>query len=257
MWHSTLELWTKDAGQDPKEIFMHVAAKNIEDMKKRYRKRVGTNPSEEEVGLVYDHVDIGRSMIDAYKEKWGSAIPGDYGLVQMDQTFLIDIPGTEHQLQGTMDGLLQNNKDEFVILERKTYGARPRLDLLNHNDQFLAYKWAVWQLTGTPPAGMLYDGAWKRKLEGKRTLDDLFMRVVLERPVSEMEEFGRLLQLEVADMTSDPNIYINRQWMGCIDCPFTRLCDAQSADKDFEYVRSTFFVEKEEEEPDDFTSNDE
>ena len=243
MIHSTLEAWTADLDADPVKLFMVEAWKATEEMKKRYRRVVGTDPSEEEIGLLYDHVEMGASMIAAYQQRWGSPLPQGYHKVELEQTFLIDVPGTEHQLQGTLDGLMMDDEGNFFILERKTYGARPRLDILNHNDQFLAYIWAVQQLQDTKAkVGILYDGLWKRKLEGKRKLEDMNVRHLLWRPQGEIDEFGRLLTLEVNDMANDPAIYVNRQWMGCFDCPFERLCTAQSSNKDYEYTKNTFYA---------------
>lgn len=268
MIHSTLERWAEHPEEDLVELFMHSAANAVYEMKTRYLRVVGTLPSEEEVGVVYDHVELGRSMMGAYVEKWGSAVPHGYKMVQSEQKFLINIPdtwdveeGKPHQLQGTLDGLLQHEKSgHLFILERKTYGARPRLSVLDHNDQFLSYMWAIQQLQkGQPCDGLVYDGLWKRKLEGKRKLDDLFFRTVLTRPQAEIDEYGRLLTLEANEMAGDPAIYINRQWLGCFDCPFDKLCAAESRGQDFDYIKRTFYTqfEGQEEEEEDTSGSDE
>ena len=240
--HSTLEAWAGKPEANVEELYLFEARKQVDEMKTRYRQVVGTEPSEDEVGVLYDAIDMGRSMVSAYASRWGSSIPDEYNIVQLEQTFLIDVPGTPHQLQGTLDGLLQNKKTgEIVILERKTYGSRPRLDSLDHNDQFLAYMWAVQQLTGQPCGGILYDGLWKRKLEGKRTLEDMTMRTLLKRSQAEIEEFGRLLVREVNDMANDPQIYLNRRWEGCYDCSFVKLCNAESKGEDIELVKASSY----------------
>ena len=261
MVHKTLELWAEDPSQVSDDIFMRVSQEELQEIRARYKKAVGASPSEQELDEFYDHVELGRDMIRSYSAKWGSPVPDGYTLVQSEQTFHIQVPGTEHVLQGTFDGLMKNDQDELFILERKTYSSRPRIDNLQSNDQFLAYIWALSQLVeGAPVGGIFYDGLWKRKLEGKRTLDDLFLRELLIRPPEEVEQFEQYLVEEVQDMT-DPNvrIYLNRQWQGCFDCPFERLCKAESRGEDVDYVRRSAYrtVESvtEEEEDNDFSSS--
>lgn len=245
MIHKTLELWAEDEAQDPVQLFTHTASLELEEMKKSYKVNVGVAPSPKELDSYYEHVDLGLDMIANYKTMWGSPIPDGFRLVQSEQTMLLQVPGTDHELQGSLDGLLVDDRDNYYILERKTYGSRPRIDVLNSNDQFLAYCWALDQLLDGRGrvGGVVYDGLWKRKLERKRTLDQLFYRTVLLRPQVEIEQFGRYLKEELEDM-ADPNvrIYLNRQWLGCFDCPFDRLCTAESRGEDVEQVRRNYMV---------------
>jgi len=260
MMHSTLEKWIEKPTGNPVDLFMEASLEQLEEIKARYRKVAGGTPSEAELDPIYDHVELGRDMISNYHTRWGSPIPEGYTIVQPEQTFQIEVEGTIGVLQGTLDGLLVDDDERYYVLERKTYANRPRLDALNTNDQFLAYNWALEQLlnpSGRQVGGIVYDGMWKRKLDKRHTLPDLFTRHLLIRPPEELAQFGRYLKDEVEEMT-DPNvrIYLNRRWEGCFDCPFERLCTAESRGEDAAYVRNKFYVQatEPEEEENDFTS---
>lgn len=240
MIHSALESWAAHPDQKPEDLLVEAAGKQLETIKEDYRTTVGAPPSDVELDQFYEAVDLGREMITNYQARWGSPIPEKLTLISSEQTFLIDVPGTDAVMQGTLDGLLTDNKGMFYVLERKTYGARPRLDSLETNDQFLAYVWALSKLIGDDGevGGIFYDGLWKRRLDNRHSLDQLFFRTLLLRPPDELETFERYLTSEVLDMV-DPNvrIYLNRRWEGCYDCPFERLCSAESRGEDGAYIK--------------------
>jgi hypothetical protein len=180
-----------------------------------------------------------------YKTKWGSSLPDGYTLLQPEQTVVVPIPGTPHHLEGTFDALIQDAGGRLLIYERKTYGNRPRVDALQANDQFGAYLWILTELDLGPVGGLFYDGMWKRAWEGKRGLDDLFMREVLIRSPEEIANIGLHIRDEALDMAApDLRIYPNRAWQGCWDCQFERLCSAQDRGEDVEYIKARNFVER-------------
>lgn len=160
-----------------------------------------------------------------------------------------------HQLRGTMDTLVHDDKGKIHILERKTYGQRPSPDKLQHDDQMLAYLAIMTQLVGKESmGGILYDGLWKRakppasKTNGRPTnIDDLFFRQIFLRPPEEIDEFWELLAKDALDMQlaiQHNLITINRQWAGCWDCSVERLCSAMSCGEDADYVRDTFYQQR-------------
>ena len=160
------------------------------------------------------------------------------------------------QLEATFDSLLADEYGRGWIRECKTYKQRPKKEALRTNDQFLAYIWALEQLQiFDEVGGILYDGLWKRTIKPPRvlkngtlsqarqkyTMEDLFHRDTIVRPREEIDEFGRNLANEFMDMCLNPRIYPNRRWEGCFDCPFDRLCTAESRGEDFDYVKETYY----------------
>lgn len=160
-----------------------------------------------------------------------------------------DLVREKAQLEGTLDGFVMNEAHQLYVLERKTYGSRPRLEVLQMNDQFLTYLWILTRLfPDYQVGGILYDGLWKREgpsVRYKRTMDDLFMRHRLTRAEHELEGFEENLRAEYVDMINIGVAYPNRSWMGCTDCLFEKLCTAQSRGEDFESVLSNGYTKRE------------
>lgn len=167
------------------------------------------------------------------------------------------------QLEGKLDGFVMDKDKKMYVLERKTYGQRPRLDSLQMNDQFLAYTWILTQLfPGYAIGGILYDGLYKKDVGGRkphvRTLEDLFLRHVFQRTPHELEEFDQTLAAEYTDMMNADIMYPNRNWMGCIDCGMIRLCNAQSrGDEDYAHIKRTYFTLREKDADDEPDNTDE
>lgn len=137
-----------------------------------------------------------------------------------------------HHLTATLDGLLQDVKDRFYVLEHKTYENRPDPISLYMNDQFTGYCWVVRELNVGRVVGVAYDGMWKRdkppkymqKEKRPGTLDDLFIRKIIEKHNEELDEWGSNLAKTINDMANDPAIYPNVPWQGCSDCSFREIC---------------------------------
>lgn len=252
--HAVLEKWLLEPDIDVEITTVQCANEELKQLKARYKEAVGVNPNDDELDAFYQSVELAIQMMVGYKEHWGGPLPEGFELVQPEQTLRVPVyPGPDYEhvvLQGTLDGLLRDTiSGQLFILEHKTYGIRPRVDTLENNDQFLAYMWMAQQVFGEPIGGMVYDGMWKREVTKKRTLDDIYFRTVLTRPQHELDMFATRLVGEVQDMlgslTSQPNIYLNRRWEGCHDCPFDKLCQAESRGEDAEYIRKTYYVQKE------------
>ena len=150
-----------------------------------------------------------------------------------------------HELAGTFDGLMRDQKGRMWILEHKTYKSRPNYEAMETNDQFLAYIWILTQLGVGTVAGVAYDGMWKRAEPPKgKTFEDLFLRMSITRPQYEIESFGRLLALEINEMGSNPAIYLNRRWEGCFDCDFNKICYATQRGEDVDYLTQRFYTKR-------------
>lgn len=243
--HRSHEEWLLNPDKEVSDIVMGVAAQGLRELKERYKKVVGVEPDEQELKDFFEQVNLVLEMMNNYRTKWGSSLPDGYTLLQPEQTVLVSIPETPHELEATFDALIQDEGGRLWILERKTYGNRPKVEVLQSNDQFGAYLWALTQLELGPVGGVYYDGMWKRAWEGKRSLDDLFMREPLIRSPEEIINIGQHIRDEAFDMAApDLRVYPNRAWQGCWDCKFERLCSAQDREEDAEYIRARYFVER-------------
>lgn len=157
---------------------------------------------------------------------------------------------TQHRLEATFDGLLRHKVTGAIyILEHKTFGQHPKDEELEHNDQFLAYIWALTKLDIGPVGGIAYDGLWKRDHVPKgRTMADMFKRTLLHRNAAELAQFEQMLAWEAADMTN-PNlpIYHNRTPNCMWDCMFYKVCDARARGEDVQWVYDTYYTKREKE----------
>lgn len=155
---------------------------------------------------------------------------------------------TYHYLEATLDALIKDDAGNLWVLERKTYGQRPRLETLEENDQFLAYNWVLTQLELGPVGGILYDGMWKHELTPRYKLDDLFIRTKLTRGLTELQNFEKQLLAEVFDMAScaeDPGrVYRNFRWEGCYDCGVRPICLAEFRGEDSESIIEGRFMRR-------------
>jgi hypothetical protein len=239
--------WVEKPDAEPGDLFLHHSIKMIEDTQHHYAKQVGAAMQESELEPLYDLITLGKAMMENYKAKWLVPLPRGYDLVSPEQEFVVPIPGTEHGLKCKLDAIIRDRNNLLYVLERKTYGNRPKLNVIQESDQFLAYTWALAQLSIGSVGGLAYDGMWKREVPPKgSTLDDLFVRHILQYPHQQLEEFEYFLALEAEEMASCPPLYINRRWEGCIsDCDFEMLCTAQSRGEDVDYIRKEFYYKRE------------
>lgn len=247
--HKVHERWLLDPTADPQNLVLEETSLALTRVKEAYFKAIGAPVSDEELTTFYEDAILGREIFKNYKAQWGSALPEGYALVAPEQTILTPIPNTLHFLEGTLDALIRNSAGLLFVLERKTYGNRPQLEVLEETDQFLAYDWMLSKLDLGAVGGVLYDGMWKRSLEGKRTLPDLFTRHVITHAPQELEMFERNLAREANDMyeaSQDPDkIYLNIPWQGCWDCSFRTLCLAERRGEDADWIRQEKFTKRE------------
>lgn len=280
LWHQTQAAWLLAPEQDPTILCAHYYQTMRNDAIAAYKQRVGTAPWDSELQPIEDAGNLCIQMVDNYAKYYKTPLPEGFRCIRPEQTILVPIPNSEqeclicnggkwdyekeedckecdgngyvsHQLECTLDGLLANERNRLYILERKTYGARPKEESLHHNFQFLCYQWATTTLGLGTVGGLLYDGAWKRAQPPKgRTFDDLFLRLHLERPIEELLELEKYLALKSKQMyetarLGNPLLDYNRRWEGCYDCGVEDLCTTISRGEDTEYVRNKFFTIRE------------
>ena len=112
-------------------------------------------------------------------------------------------------------------------------------------DQFLAYLWILRALNIGPVGGLAYDGAWKRKDPPRgSTLEDLFLRLRLNRSDRELDNFGIQLAIQANEMASNPPIYMNRKWDGCWDCDLVEPCIAKLRGEDYQFILQSRYTQR-------------
>jgi len=275
--HKCHEKWLENPNKPITDLVVVAIAEGLKDLKDRYKDIVGVEPHDVELKDYFAQGELALEIMINYEKRWGASLPEGYTLLNAEQTIITPIPGTEHScpscegtgvapdhiidavcsecsgtaiamhyLEGTLDGLMRDEGGRLWVLERKTYGNRPNVTNLQHNDQFLAYLWSVRQLNMGPIGGIFYDGMWKRRWEKRYTLDDLFLREPLLRSDEEMNQFGLHVRDEALDMAQpDLRVYPNRAWQGCWDCQFERLCSAEDRGEDTAYIRARHYVTRE------------
>lgn len=281
LWHQVMAEWALKPTEHPSELCLTLANQEIDAVSKAYLERIGAPISPIELESYYGQVGLVMNMVKNYYDHWGMPLPEGFSLVSPEQTCVIPIPGTEHTcdtcggsgtwedgsnprgpcptctgngstphyLAGTLDALISDTYGRVYVLERKTYGQRPKIEVLNMQDQFLAYLWIVRELGIGEVGGLAYDGAWKREVPPKGSiLKDLFLRVLLTRNSIELDRFTFQLRDIVLDMANSPAIYPNRRWDGCWDCDFVEPCIAQERGEDFHYIFDTKFTRRPREE---------
>lgn len=249
--HKALEGWLKAPEADPQIILMDEASEFFRQVKAGYEARIGVPPADSELAGLYDQTELVFHMIGNYRDFYQSPLPPEYTLVQAEQTLLVPIPGTPHELEATLDAIARDDAGQLYVVEHKTYNNRPNIASLRTNDQFIAYSWALSQVQlGGPVVGTLYDGLWKRRLEGKRTYADLFLRTTLYRGPEALASFERELRRESLAMAEtheagEERLYRNRRWEGCWDCSFDPLCTAEYEGEDAAFVRDHQYTKRE------------
>ena len=275
LWHAVQAEWSLHPEQDPNEIVLELGNAEMDTVRANYFEKVHAPISPVELELVLEQVGLVIQMTRNYKERWQSPLPDGFTMVQPEQTCVIPIPGTDHicirnasrndppwpslkyqypihpncdgqhYLEATLDGLIADDFGRVYVLERKTYGQRPKIEVLNMSDQFLAYLWALRSLNIGEIGGIAYDGAWKRKEPPRNsTMEDLFLRIRLNRSRHELDNFAVALAAEVNEMANNPAIYLNRKFDGCWDCAFQKPCIEKLRGEDYEQTLSLQYMHR-------------
>ena len=187
-------------------------------------------------------------MIKNYVAYHKSPVPKDFRSIMTEQQVLIPIPGTEHQLEATLDGILRHKDGLLFVHERKTFGQHPRGNDLENNDQFLAYTWVLQQLNMGEIGGVVYDGLWKRgEVPKGKKMEDLFIRKAIPFVRDQLDEFELYLSAEASEMEAvlrgELAAYPNRPWNGCWDdSTYEPLCMTISRGEDVQYILESHYA---------------
>lgn len=232
------------------------------ETKQRYRMLVGGTPSEAELQITYESIGLALSMAENYQRRYATPLPPEYKLVSAEQIMRFPIPGTEHQLEGRVDALIQHvHTGRYDILERKTYSNRPKEHDLRFNFQFQAYRYLVHKITGFEDdliPIVCYDGLWRRENPPRgRVFEDLFARYQLRTTPQELQDFEVQLAFlvnQMAEMYANPRLaYPHRPWNGCWDCGVIELCDSMTRHEDYELLIQANYTQR----TDDYVPPDE
>lgn len=218
-----------------------VAAAEV-DLEQEYRKVVGVGWSTSEAEKVQESSQLVISMMTNYFEYYHPKFPLgpeiDYECAEV--TFRVPIPGTEHHLRGTIDGIAKHKKTgQYWLVEHKTVSTYfPKMEDLQVNYQLLAYSWAFWKLTDVAPAGVIYDGISKKVYKRKEpTLSELFARYNIRFSKAALMQFENELALVSREMSNqEQNILPNFLWQGCWDCNVRDLCTATQLREDVDWI---------------------
>ena len=106
---------------------------------------------------------LSRQMLGYYVERYGTDPFEPFELIGSEVTFLIEVPGTDSLLTGTIDRVLQDRyTGQIWVGETKTFSQAPDPALLQQHDQMGKYLWALTQLLPNEEVGgALYDGLSK------------------------------------------------------------------------------------------------
>lgn len=280
LWHQTQAQWLMEPDRDPVDLCMQHYATMLEHAKDNYKARHGMMPMRAELANIEDAGNMLLAMTKNYRDFYKQPLPDGFRCIMPEQTILVPIPNSQqecldcygkyrttptnecsecdgtgyvqHSLECTFDALIANEADRIYVLERKTYGSRPKLESLMTNFQFIVYEWACQQLGLGPVGGLLYDGVWKRAEVPKgRKFEDLFLRLSLERNEHELQEIEQYLAMKSRQMyttskTEQPLLNFNRVWQGCyMDCSVEDICTAMSKGEDVEYIKKEMFTLRE------------
>lgn len=248
LWHKALEQWSLNDSLTLAEHFLLISDEHLTKLREDYKAQIGCYPSPGELEDTYINIELGQAMARNYQKRYHTPLPDGFVLVQPEQTIVVPIPDTPHELEGTLDGIARDKHGSYYVLEHKTFDKHPPESVLQTSDQFLGYLYILYRLVS--PAhrvnGILYNGAWKRATPPRgRVFDDLFLRMPLNRSIEEIKEYEVQLAQQVTEMANDPPIYINRDRRGCFDCNFTRLCISQSRNEDTTPILKHFYKPRE------------
>lgn len=153
-------------GDDPFEYFEEYVNTERTNRRETYESIVGTSPWANEMEEFESSVVLARQLVIQYFDRYSIENPlAEQGLKYVATEVPFSIPlGGDVNFVGTFDGIATDIETEsvFYLVENKTAGRKPNIELLQTANQFVGYNWAFRRLTGVTPAGTLYNGLLKR-----------------------------------------------------------------------------------------------
>lgn len=201
-------------------------------------------------------LDLAEGMLAGYQAQYGPLPTDDPDIDHMlatEQEFDVAVPGTQHALIGTIDGLMLSRSGTLWLVDHKTYSYAPSPNALARNQQFLGYTWAANQLLASGKLterfgplpnrveGVLYNGL-RKKLPTSRTSAPFFKREWLRHDANELAFFETHLRTVLYEMNRPDRADYYAPGMHCDRCAFQSPCLALQYGEDFEYALRTNYA---------------
>lgn len=279
--HRVLEAWIKEPDADPTVLCEQQSEIMLLELAQSYKKAVGTGISKSEMAPLLESIRVVKGMIANYQAYYTTPLPQGWTLISAEQACLVKIPGTKHQcnnytyensdicecnrcndiypevcdatdcecccwhqLEGTLDALVANERGDIWVKENKTWDKHPSLRMLARTPQFGRYVWITQQL-GLSAYGIAYDGLWTRALvPNGRKFEELFMRIMLPMNQHFIDELATDLAHDVNWIASHPHITKSYDWT-CGMCGVYDLCEADAFEEDYNMILQTKYHKRE------------
>jgi len=202
----------------------------------------------------------GFAMLRQYTGNYGIFFENDPDIAAVystEQEFIVSVPGTKHYLVGTIDGIFRRKsaREEYWLIDHKTYTSAPRTNNLVLNQQFLGYTWAAQRLSdagvlyerfgipkGARISGVLYNGL-RKQIDGPTVKAPLFNRQFVGHLPAELPIFTEHLQRVFFEMSHNPVTYVS-PGDHCGWCDFNTPCVAAQLGEDADAILEASYVEK-------------
>lgn len=162
------------SGGDSLEAFELYVEKERAERVEYYREITNHSPSSIEMKEFDESVELARGMVKQYFNHYGWANPLEsLGLKYVATEVPFSIPlETGATFVGTFDGIATDieTESQFYLVENKTAGRKPNIEILQSANQFVGYSWAFRALTGQTPVGVVYNLMLKRLVKSPRVL---------------------------------------------------------------------------------------
>lgn len=161
-------------GDDPYEFFEEYVSRERADRRASYEEAVGSTPWQSEMEEFEVSVNLARSLVEQYFSHYSGQNPiKDLGLKYVATEVPFSIPlSPDVNFVGTFDGIATDlaTETKFYLIENKTTGRKPDMDMFRRGNQSKGYNWAFKALTGHKPVAMVYNVIMKRLIAEPKLL---------------------------------------------------------------------------------------
>jgi hypothetical protein len=188
-------------GIDWQQALEEYLTNELEEKSAAYVEAVGYPPWAKELEEFHEMADFTRKLASQYFDHYGLEQPlasHDLTYVATEVSFKIpiEVGGTIVEFIGTWDAIATDSNGGVCLVENKSCGRKPKLDILQHTNQFVGYAWAFQFLTGIPISGFLYNGVMKKLITEPRVLQngtislDKSQSVTMQSYLNKMRDSG-------------------------------------------------------------------
>lgn len=245
--HKSLADWLLNPQADLVDVYGGHAAAIAGKAINHYKLAHGVGPAPVELVSLMEGLDLGKSMMQNYQEHYKTPLDRRYSVVQVEQTIVVPIPGTEHQLETTLDAIIADLRGHLLPVDHKTFTYEPGADMINNNFQFKCYVMALQlSLPENIIDGFAYNGMRKKAAPtNKQTLADMFHREIVKFTKAEMVEHYALVAWLANQMDNTTYLPKTVPWNGCRGCEFMKLCHADSKQQNYQTILRKDYTQRE------------